>query len=166
VSDSEANTFNSSGGAPVMILRSYYRLALFVARFGAGVRAPALFARADRSSGVMVSRLRLTPILLLFRPISRMISRKRARVFASPLRRIAVDYDALGGSTSQEVISQNSVSGSRPFLVRKAVIVSCYPQSPQSALNSSVSGERNPGAIGQDGDRSGRKSGFPNWSAT
>jgi hypothetical protein len=51
-------------------------------RFFAAAMA-AFFARADRSSGVMVSRLRLPPILPPFAPISRMISRKMALVFAS-----------------------------------------------------------------------------------
>jgi hypothetical protein len=42
-------------------------------------------ARADRASGVMVSRERLPPILPPLLPISRMISRKIALVFESML---------------------------------------------------------------------------------
>jgi hypothetical protein len=45
----------------------------------------AFFARAYRCSGVMVSRLRLPPILPPFLPISRMISRNSAFVLRSIL---------------------------------------------------------------------------------
>jgi hypothetical protein len=43
----------------------------------------AFLARAERSSGVIVSRLRLPPILPPLRPISRMISENSALVFLS-----------------------------------------------------------------------------------
>jgi hypothetical protein len=45
----------------------------------------AFLARAERSSGVIVSRLRLPPILPPLLPISRMISENRAFVFLSTL---------------------------------------------------------------------------------
>lgn len=65
-----------------------------VARFNAASRfwvrffaaaSEAFFARAERSSAVMVSRLRLPPILPPLLPISRMISENRAFVFLSTL---------------------------------------------------------------------------------
>jgi hypothetical protein len=69
----------------------FYRLRVFFSRanrsavrfFAAAVAA--FFALADRSSGVMVSRLRLPPILPPLRPISRMISEKIALVFLSTI---------------------------------------------------------------------------------
>jgi hypothetical protein len=54
----------------------------------------AFFARADRSFAVMVSRLRLPPILPPFRPISLMISRNNALVFLSTIP----SYDGLDKS--------------------------------------------------------------------
>src|SRR6516162_2435333 len=55
---------------------------LSAVRFFAAAMA-AFLARADRSSGVIVSKLRLPPILPPFAPISRMISRKMAFVLRS-----------------------------------------------------------------------------------
>jgi hypothetical protein len=55
---------------------------LWAVRFFAAAMA-AFFARADRSSGVTVSRLRLQPTLPPFAPISRMILRKMALIFHS-----------------------------------------------------------------------------------
>ena len=51
-------------------------------RFAAAA-SDAFLARADRCSGVMVSRLRLPPILPPLLPISRMISENSAFVFLS-----------------------------------------------------------------------------------
>jgi hypothetical protein len=69
----------------------FYRVPFFFSRanrsavrfFAAAVAA--FFALADRSSGVMVSKLRLPPILPPLRPISRMISEKIAFVFLSTI---------------------------------------------------------------------------------
>jgi hypothetical protein len=54
----------------------------FSVRFFAAA-SEAFFALAERSSGVIVSRLRLPPILPPLLPISRMISLKSALVFLS-----------------------------------------------------------------------------------
>src|SRR5260370_12695883 len=62
-------------------------------RFFAAAR-DAFLARAERSSAVIVSRLRLPPILPPLLPISRMISRNNAFVFLSTIS----SYDGLDKS--------------------------------------------------------------------